>query len=347
MIAFLFGHIYFPCVAGIVLVSINQTSPQETHMLISQRIAKDPKFIRAELLTAQERIDFRMKVIQSTKFLVGTHFLTNRHVEQQVMDMFEAAGSMEKMIEKAALAEERNSKYARPPFPLTVLENPDALILVEELTDKSGWSFTRIEADGNHLNAKLTVKYELQDLGDVDLSSVPQDMLRYSRVLRKRLSSDNLGDLEKRMYAIGKTKRGEDADLDAQITEMLEDISGLLTTMLISVSELLTMINVANARIHHYIPTKKELSAVPKPLQSQYSYRLLDLFRERVKYVSLEEMITDVKKSPEETAQRRAHLVRGHYKEKNGQLYWWSAHMRSKNNAQTLGEVKKTYVLYE
>jgi carotenoid cleavage dioxygenase-like enzyme len=110
------------------------------------------------------------------------------------------------------------------------------------------------------------------------------------------------------------------------------------------VCETLTFLNCKNVARHHYVPKKSENADLPAVLLPKFTYHVLDVFRERKEYVSMEE-IRDHLWAPRTNRQSRATLVRGHFKNIRGTLWWWNAHMRNKKNATTVGVVVKDYNL--
>jgi hypothetical protein len=126
-----------------------------------------------------------------------------------------------------------------------------------------------------------------------------------------------------------------------------KDMKDMGAMCCVELLEFLTFVNVSNVRIHHYKPSRKENEAVPKFLQPLFTYRVVDLFREKTSVGSLGEAITLAMESGGGTESRKAHIVRGHFKtlERNGEkkLYWWSHHIRNASNLDTHGSVEKDY----
>ena len=48
----------------------------------------------------------------------------------------------------------------------------------------------------------------------------------------------------------------------------------------------------------------------------------------------------------EVSSDRRAHLVRGHFKNKNGKLFWWNSFIRNRNSALTDGTIVHDYCVH-
>lgn len=109
--------------------------------------------------------------------------------------------------------------------------------------------------------------------------------------------------------------------------------------------EVLLFLNASNSRITKYQVKKKEMPKAPKPFLPKYEYRILDLYRTKTEYQSLEEVEEFLTPSDKVKLQRRAHLVRGHFKTRNGKLFWWNAFLRNRKNIDSMGVVDKDYQL--
>lgn len=77
----------------------------------------------------------------------------------------------------------------------------------------------------------------------------------------------------------------------------------------------------------------------------QYIYRVLDIWRDRKQFVSLQDIKSFLSPPEEERRKQRAGLVRGHFKIRQTGLFWWDMFMRNSRNAQTVGVIDKDYSL--
>lgn len=304
-------------------------------MLISQRLAKDFNFLKMQGATPDELFQLRLKVIRAVKFLVGTHLLANDQYIRDVRKQLYGADQPEPEVLRKK--NEMWAKYARPPFPLTVLENPEALLLIEELSD-GWWRLTRIGLSGRAGPVSIRVNNVVACRA---IGTAPGPCLGKEVWVRDQVAEYPALDRLRAQWRI-------DAHPLPVQQEFVDNISEHIASMecnLISASELLLLINVANSHIHHYTPSKRENAMVPKALLPHYSYRLVDIFRNRKVYHSFDQMLKDVTLSVAEASEKRAHLVRGHFKEKKNGLFWWSPFVRCRKNATTVGVVEKDYQL--
>jgi hypothetical protein len=109
--------------------------------------------------------------------------------------------------------------------------------------------------------------------------------------------------------------------------------------------EALLFMNVSNATLVKYMPSQKEITFVPPQHRDKYIYRILDITRSRKQYESIAQIEEDLKSATLDKGMKRAHLVRGHFKRKNGKLFWWNPFMRNRNNAESVGKIDKDYRL--
>ena len=312
-------------------------------MLISQKAAASDRFLHyngagrvvgvsSKMLKA-EAATTRMKVIRSIKFLVGTHLLGGdqyiREVKTQVY------GSDDPPADVIRKKNELWAKFSRPAFTLMLLENKECALLIEDLHN-GWWELTRIEQDGGLSVGRVRKEMTVRNLG-----VCPNPGHNFGREVY--VCDEKIIPVA---FPESWLANHMEPGFDPEVIDYLKDVAYSLNCNALSACELMLMINVANTRIHTYKPTAKELTGVPKVLQPHYSYRLVDLFRERDRYNSLDEMVNDVYQSEKVALERRAHVVRGHFKEKNEKLFWWSPHVRCKKNAQTLGIVDKDYVVH-
>lgn len=116
------------------------------------------------------------------------------------------------------------------------------------------------------------------------------------------------------------------------------------TIIVAIVLEILLFLNTKNVTKHTYLPNKKENCSVPKPLLPFYSYHVLDIFREKKVFDGLENIKDFINSDKTNTEERRACIVRGHFKTRSTGIFWWSDFVRNKKNIDK-GYVDKDYRL--
>lgn len=113
-------------------------------------------------------------------------------------------------------------------------------------------------------------------------------------------------------------------------------IERFFSPLTIVVLNTMVFLNVRNVSVRTIGPSRKEaakLGIVPTAM-SKYSYRVIDIFRELdpelMRFEDIEKFIRS--RTGSSGADRRAHLVCGHFKKKRGSLFWWNSHMRNAKN---------------
>lgn len=140
-------------------------------------------------------------------------------------------------------------------------------------------------------------------------------------------------------YRTGKFFRSEKYRLHGT-EESLPDFASILVNIL----QILVFMNTKNVIKHEYKHTKKESSLIPKPLLPFYSYHILDIFREKKVFDGLENIKDFINSDKTNTEERRACIVRGHFKNRSTGIFWWSDFVRNKKNIDK-GFVDKDYKL--
>lgn len=282
-------------------------------MLLSQRIAKDVSFLHS-ILPKHHTLDLfslRLKIIKATKVIVPQDLLDSR---------LSYGDSIRKIVPTGTPAEikkkiEQYEKYSRLPFESMFIENHTSGLLVESSKD-GGYAVTSVDANGG-VSPCITFCN-----GFVEVSGTMQPKTRY------RLA---VGDFPPTV---------ETSEIMGQLKDMAI-IEATFHTFIIH--EVMLFLNVKNVTLHHYVPSKKENSMIPKPLLSHYTYRILDVFREVTQYESLGQVIDQLQSTSNQVVGRRAHLVRGHFKQLKTGLFWWSDFTRCRHNRDKVGVVEKDY----
>lgn len=111
--------------------------------------------------------------------------------------------------------------------------------------------------------------------------------------------------------------------------------------------EVLLFLNASNTEFFNYKAKPFELKDRPAAIHSKFEYKVLDIYRTKKQYSSMEDILNSLRIPEGEKQTRRAHLVRGHFKRKNGKLFWWNPFMRNRKNAVDVGVVDKDYNLVD
>jgi hypothetical protein len=314
-------------------------------MLISQRIASDPRFLESpnakykHLFKHTSFADIRTKVINARKFIVGREMVNIIGAGGKQMEvLWGLIGDGKTTLKEASDTTVGNAftdrlvmyiKHARPPFPSMLVESDKGLILIEQAPSEDGkesvaFKTLSITGEGRCMPYWVYsgVVFSVFD-GKEDVPF--RDKLRY--------------------HFFESTENGcalAEGDLPDSTSDNLYSL-GFAQVMM--VMECMLFANVANTRTPVYNPTKRELKAIPKVLQPRFTYRVLDIFRDRKEYQSMEDVESLFNRSEESVQHRRAHLVRGHFKTIRGKLYWWNTFMRNRKNLESHGVVEKDYQL--
>jgi len=282
-------------------------------VLISQRVAKDINFLKPiiDYKGSKDNL-FRMRldIIHSVKFIVGRELLNHTVDNKEFLDRLFKNGTGEVAANKRLGL---YNGYCRLPFPGIVIENDTVLLLLISKKPLC-WNVYSVYPDGSVGPSYVLIELS-DDGGDI---KVFVEYFMSDEVIRK-------------IYGDEETIRKKDK---------MKNSSSILFLV---VMEILLFMNVRNVKQTKYVPTKKENTCVPKPLQSKYTYHILDLFKQKNTYTSLEEIKNDLCKPRAATALRRAVLVRGHFKQRRTGLFFWDFHTRNKHNAETHGIVDKDY----
>jgi len=282
-------------------------------MLISQRIAKDINFLKnaVDYKGGKDHLNkMRLDIIHSVKFIVGRELLDfGTNSKKFLENLLEDRKSEEQIQTRFGLY----NKYCRLPFPSIVIEN-DTVLLLLITTKPFCWNVYAVDPSGRISPAYLVI--ELTN-GDDDVAVFVKYLVPQETIV-KLYGYDE---------AIKKNKK----------------LADNLSILFIAVMEVLLFMNAQNIKHVKYVPTKKENVSVPRVLQPKYTYHILDLFKQKNTYTSLEEIENNLCKPRAATTLRRAVLVRGHFKQRRTGLFFWDFHTRNKHNVETHGIVDKDY----
>lgn len=278
-------------------------------------------------LSAAERMKIAMKMYSdsTSNALLSDHFRKVRSFTAISKEVLET-------VEKNLVV---NADFLALPYPKMFIENGRFGVLIEaDPLDPYMWkvrNFAPFYVSGGYF--RVDVRKSLR----VERGSVYLENADYYNVQERRpMASVRNGEhTEVSRSTMAAKKMTEKA-----MNEFLGDeVTGLLVGMFV-----VFFTNMSNVRIHTYRMRKGEISkAIPNSLLPKYEYRVLDLFRERESLESFDDVKAFASGSSRAVRDRRAHLVRGHFKRKGGKLFWWNAHVRNRHNADTVGVVEKDY----
>lgn len=274
-------------------------------MLLSQRIAKDPRYMRHCVpQDAEGLFELRLKIMMATKFIIPSEFIDLTGTDNS---------KISSLIDNTDLTTKRKQLYriyAKLPFPTIFIENDNLGILAEQWGD--GWKLSVVSRSDKFLSACGLLPFK-----SICQFTDGEECLKYSA---------EVNDSTYRHDSNG-------------------HVDNLCRTFVVVVCEILLFLNVKNTTIQKYIPTKKENSVIPKKMLPFYEYCILDVFRDRPIYTSLKSIEEDLSISDSEKIHRRAHLVTGHFKTLKTGLFWWNSFVRCRKNKDTIGSVDKDYRL--
>lgn len=306
-------------------------------MLLSHRIAKNENFLkymnvyrdmRADTLKrfritkeviAKDLFEVRQAILHSIKFVIP---LDNMHMSlpiimhREMVEDVELAKHMANNSREPVLEITKYGQYAKLPFSSVFLENDSGGYLLRKRFDQdNAWDVrvvNCIEGDGYCVMPMAFTIWPGEAL--------PNGLIRGERL-----------DSPLTRY-IPRGPNPEVADI-------------LFTCYAFHIAEVLLFLNITNAPLKHYKLSKKEAVDIPQPLRKHYEYHILDLYRQSDSFdkLSAVEYIAGVDFLQSSSRPSRAHMVRGHFKEIKGKLYWWNPFMRNRKNMDTIGVVDKDY----
>lgn len=281
-------------------------------MLISQRIANDPGWLRTGRDTKsskQAAFALRMKILKAVKMIVPRELHdTDRASDGLDRQIFGHSPPTKEESQKRLML---YSKFGRVPFPMLFIENHTGGALLEQIAPDTFDMYTLLDT-GKFLYYHIRVQVTPDGIDAHTFWTVP---------------------VEEVTKVVGSSKMAHYEELK----------QGATTVQVLSMLELLLYVNTKNVVKHHYAPTKRENQSVPKPLLPHYSYYVLDLFKERKEYTALQDAISDFCNPNKPVQERRAGLVMGHFKNRATGLFWWNNYMRNAKNREKLGQVDKDY----
>ncbi|MNU19536.1 hypothetical protein D3C71_77650 [compost metagenome] len=293
-------------------------------MLISQRIVKDPDFMKLpgpQKTWGSVLSEIRRDVLAGHKVLIGDYGLGRT----EGISMAEARELL--FGEDSRAAQDKRdavySQFARPAFPIMVLESDSFVLIVHEYKGKvDQTTHEAIEPGGRAFSVRSVDKFGI--------------VATHRHVVIHNPS--------------GKTRRFYLPETDwlkerSMLDENAKQLENLLRRVIIFgwiACDVLTLMNCRNIQQIAYKPSRRELAHLPKVLQPSFVYHMLNIQRTKKVYTSLD-MLTDDAFTRETKTNAKAHVVRGHFKETKTGLFWWNSFLRNNKNRETVGFVDKVY----
>jgi hypothetical protein len=318
-------------------------------MLISQRIQSDPNFLQSiPKKPSLSVFELKVKILNSIKFLVPENIAPIDRV-----GYIHGSEIIGKELTKKNVEEKRSlyHEYGKLPFNSIFIENEGGGILIERAIHKNITSYKKVDGEA------------IPTMESFDTMIVHVDKKGIIHPLRYLINTDNSfidgTESSKDIFPTPICYYATKAEIDIatlvsdtimrdnhQVIDPDFDLMNTIGTGIISiVYEVLLFIHAVNADVVKYTPQKFELKSVPKVLHPKYEYRILDINRTKKEYESLDSVLKFIRDGDGDKLDRRAHLVRGHFKRKNGKLFWWNAFLRNKKNIDDVGIVDKDYQL--
>lgn len=268
----------------------------------------------------------RQDIIKAAKIVVGFDIL-NLTVKPTEANFSEHVWGKKVVTEEFKQSKrEQYAKFARMPFNVVFIENYTGGHLVRRNADGVTWTQTPVIRAGGIDGGKEVALVMAQDFV-VDPTKFGDDGFISTRMIPSKTFESA-------------AQRGDPA--------ILRSTALFYATQ---VAESLLFLNVKNAEPQRYKLSKTDTKGIviPKVFAPYCDYRVLDIYRKNAPIKSLEDLLGRVvrqaKDFAEGRADSRAHLVRGHFKNVHGGLYWWNPFMRNRHRLETHGFADKDYNL--
>lgn len=290
-------------------------------MLISLK-AFNPNFLHTnmpeEMLNCAKGIDcsvtgVRRAIINSKKFIVGQELIPYNDKNESVTDGLNKIfhGDLDSGASASIIEKYKGiwSKFAKLPYPAIFIENSGMGILLQEYN--GGILGLVIHQSGFIEYCRFFIRHGEEFLFSGYMNKTLQDKIENG------LCTITVSDMKAMNQRIG--------------------------FWCFMVLNALTYINAKNVSIEAYKMSKSEAkrSNLPNVMVRQYDYHVVNIFHKKVVY----EKLADVEafSNSETTSHIRAHMVRGHFKQRGSGLYWWNPFLRCKKNQ---GFVDKDYIVH-
>jgi hypothetical protein len=317
-------------------------------MLISQKVAKNPNFLTSLVKKPLvSTFDLRIQILHAAKFVVPNEMLNLGHFHDDALCRVVGKDFADLTEEDMSSRREIYHLYGKLPYKLIMIENETGALLVEKKSvdgkvNKLGEShletydtvITHIDKEGAVSPLRIAINTDASSLTNNSDKLIPSSFGLYC--------TD--AEFDKYMELIYRQCARKGGDPMTRSLGLFKYMAQLFSAMTF---ETLLFLNAKNTTIVTYQPSRKELANLPKNLLSNYEYKILDVFRTVKEFKSLNDVLHFASKEESEIQLRRAHFVRGHFKRRNGKLFWWNPFMRNRKNAGEVGFVDKDYNLVD
>lgn len=260
----------------------------------------------------------RRTIIGSKKFVVGKELLpdyNNKDIDEVLDTVFDGDFRADEVVtmENNNKHISRWLKFAKLPYRHCFIENSVGGYLLEQKVN--GFTYLYIDKNGSIEDHRVSIEFD----GDT-IHFVLKLNAEVSEIVDKNVAMSN-----------------------GMIEHPLEAMRDRMKIWGFILLNALTYINTKNVSIETYKMTKSEAkrNKLPNVMIKQYDYHVVNIFHKKVVY----EKLADVEafSDSETTSHIRAHMVRGHFKQRKSGLYWWNPFLRCKKNQ---GFVDKDYIVH-
>lgn len=306
-------------------------------MLLSQLILRNKSSIVSDNqnISTAALLEYRSKILNAVKFIIpNSFFKINLDMPNEAFsDITQWSDFLTEKNYDYKLTKPKNSdlysEFIKTPFPLMFIENENIGFLLETKGDVvlvtpfgAQVSKNKIVSDGCEYYFKLNSEGMKSEFTDRTMTYLASSTIRKAPPEVRRLP---LHDFMSSAYF--------NAAVETQVT-----LSIIYHTVL---CETLLFMNLKNPPIVKYVFSKVERKYSPKSIPNTYTYNILDIFKANTEYHSLEDVSSFIRNNSHSKVQ----LVRGHFKRKFGQLFWWNTFVRNRKGNEEV--VAKTYRINE
>jgi hypothetical protein len=291
-------------------------------MLVSAKILKPgflktkihERYINTENFGPCSFSELRQAVIRAVKFVVGRELLSLEATLGELINFLYGSDAQPGQLIPESKKEKLFTMWAqfsKMPYSEIFIENSSGGILLQDT--ESGIVCTTIYHDGEVSLQKALIAKEATERMEFARTCIGFELAQVSN------------------------RMGEEGE--ELIANMVQNakLTGLV------ILNALTYINAKNVSIEPYRLSRNEAKSnrISNVLLSSYSYHVVDIFHKTKKYHKLIEVeaFAEMKMS----SNVRAHMVRGHFKQKQSGLYWWNSFLRYKKNE---GFINKNYIVH-
>jgi hypothetical protein len=293
-------------------------------MLTSQRVV-NPNSLKFHPYDDTDLVELRNQVISSSKLLVDSQLFSEEHSFDDLLEkIFKFKGSTDAQVQEKV---DKLFQFSKLPFDPFVIEHEKGLFVLTN-SDK-GIKFKAIHSDGSVHPFGASLDRIVRENSKLSLNAHSICSPRYELHVRNSYAAHINGTFQK----CSKNTEGARSlhDCEAQWSVMC----------LVQVMYILMLLNAKNVGTTKIKPSNKESQNVPKFLRPKFEYHILNLDRRVKELKTLMDVQNYFLHIPSD---RRMHMVRGHFKCLNGNLHWWSPHLRNKTANEFLDKDYKLIV---